>query len=158
MTPARGIARPQSAFLELAGPGSCPWPLCYHLCGGPPRHPLRDFALPFTEAKLPAAVLTCERDHVAFIDNEAKDEVARPKSTAVGDQQRAAGSLSPRQRLVRFLLKTRGRGFVDVRPSANRCKVIDSKGVIGKQAGRDEYGSTTRCSSASAAARSRRRS
>ena len=82
--------------------------------------------LPFTEAEILAALLTCERDHVAFIDRELSAVPARFFSahgapTAITQQPVLAGAVvaaaTPFARLRRYIDRNHRRGFIDIRSS-----------------------------------------
>jgi len=88
---------------------------------------IRFEALPLTKQELLAALLTCERDHVAFIDQEVKElgllVMSTPGApTAILPQPALAGAVvaapTPFDRLRRFINRNsrKGRhGFVDLR-------------------------------------------
>jgi hypothetical protein len=87
--------------------------------------------LPFTEAEILAALLTCQRDHVAFIDQELGAVPARVVSAhgapiAVAEDTALAGvvvpavgavvpATTPFDRLRRFINANSRRGFIDLR-------------------------------------------
>jgi hypothetical protein len=84
--------------------------------------------LPFTEAELLQALLTCERDHVAFVDRElgvvpARTNTAHRSPAALPQQPALPGGVvpatTPFDRLRRFINHNRrgglGSGFIDVR-------------------------------------------
>jgi hypothetical protein len=83
--------------------------------------------LPFTEAELLAAILSCHRDHVAFVDNEvaggpswtvdvAGAQVVAPAGSAPNS---IAGAVvpapTPLDRLRRYIDRNNRRGFIDLR-------------------------------------------
>jgi hypothetical protein len=80
--------------------------------------------LPFTEAEILAALLTCERDHVAFIDRELGLVPARATSApgtplAQAPQSAIAGAVVPAQRpfdrLCRYIARNRSLRFIRLR-------------------------------------------
>ena len=85
--------------------------------------------LPFTENELLAAILSCHRDHVAFVDNEVAGRPSWVDEAAVAQVVVALGSApppalagtavvpvtTPFERLRRFVHPHTGRGFVDLR-------------------------------------------
>ena len=80
--------------------------------------------LPFTEAEILEALLTCERDHVAFVDRElglasAKAISTHRVPTAIPQQPALAGAVVPAaipfDRLKRFIDDNTKRGFIDLR-------------------------------------------
>ena len=93
---------------------------------------IRYHILPFTEAEILAALLTCQRDHVAFVDQELRFVPARffsaqdaisahgAPTTAIVQQPALAGALvpatTPFDRLRRFVDRHRRHGFIDLRP------------------------------------------
>jgi Domain of unknown function (DUF927) len=112
---------------------------------------IRFAILPFTEAELLAAILSCHRDHVAFVDNEVAggpswiDEAAvaqvvvaagpAPKPIA-GVVVPAVGTVVPVMtgfdRLRRFINANRQRGFIDLsRPRLGTRRLIQSGRVLG---------------------------
>ena len=110
---------------------------------------------PFTEAEMLDALWTCERDHLAFVDQELGHAPAGAisfvgASTAVAQPPALAGAVapSPFDRLRRFIIRHREGGFIDLRsPGLNRLRfqamkrrAVKSKHarVLGYVAG-DEY-------------------
>ncbi len=95
--------------------------------------------LPFIETELLEALLTCERDHVAFIDRELAVAPARAISahgapTAVAGQAGSAGVVAPAERpfdrLKRFIDDNRKGGFHDLRtPPGDEPGGAPSKGA-----------------------------
>jgi hypothetical protein len=87
--------------------------------------------LPFTEAELLQALLTCERDHVAFVDRELGVVPARATSmhrasAAIPQQPALPGAVvpatTPFDRLRRFINRN-NRHFIDLRsPSLSRLR------------------------------------
>jgi hypothetical protein len=86
--------------------------------------------LPFTEAEILAALLTCERDHVAFVDQElrfvpAHFFSAHGATAALVPHPALAGAVTPTptpfDRLQRFINRNRRSGlqsgFIDIRSS-----------------------------------------
>ena len=80
--------------------------------------------LPFPEAELLEALLTCERDHVAFIHRELGFAPARAISphgapSAISKQTAGAGAVVPAttrfDRLKRFIKANEKGGFRDLR-------------------------------------------
>ena len=78
--------------------------------------------LPFTEAEILAALLTCERDHVAFIDRELGFAPERffsahgaPAAMAQQPALAVAPAATPFDRLQRFINRNGRRGFIDLR-------------------------------------------
>ena len=89
--------------------------------------------LPFTEDELLAAILSCHRDHVAFVDREvaggpswtvdvagaqvvaAAGSAPNPTSGAVAPAAALVPVLTPFDRLRRFINRNRRRGFIDLR-------------------------------------------
>jgi hypothetical protein len=91
--------------------------------------------LPFTEAELLRALLTCERDHVAFVDRELGQVPARviaahsaPLPSRSSALPRAVGpAITPLERFERYIDHHRGgslrHGFIDVRsPDLSRLR------------------------------------
>jgi predicted nucleic acid-binding protein len=100
---------------------------------------IRFTILPFTEAELLAAILSCHRDHVALVDNEVAGGPSWTVDTAVAQEFVAAGSARqtmagavvpaklPFERLQRYINHHRGgglrHGFIDVRsPGLSRMR------------------------------------
>ena len=96
---------------------------------------IRFKVLPFTEAELLAAILSCHRDHVAFVDNEVAGGPSWINEAAGAQVVVAAGSaqrpivgavipvMTPFDRLRRFINGNRGRGFIDLRkPGLSRLR------------------------------------
>jgi hypothetical protein len=103
---------------------------------------IRFTILPFTEAELLAAVLSCHRDHVAFVDNEVAggptwsvDAAGAPEYVAEGSARKPVASVpnrSPFDRLRRYINRNRQRpyskhsiwrGFIDLRsPGLSRLR------------------------------------
>jgi len=129
---------------------------------------IRFEALPLTKQELLAAILVCERDHVAFIDQEVRElrllvtpttgaPIAVAEGTALaGGGVSVAGVvvpvLTPFDRLRRFINANRRRGFIDLRkPGLTRIRfkllklrVKRSKGArvlvyVGEHNGQTEY-------------------
>ena len=83
--------------------------------------------LPFTEAELLAAILSCHRDHVAFVDHEvaggpawtAGAVRAQEVVAAASAPQPIAGTVvpatTPFDRLRRYIDRNHRRGFIDLR-------------------------------------------
>ena len=83
--------------------------------------------LPFTEAELLAAILSCHRDHVAFVDNEVAggpswtaDAVRAQEVVDVASARKPiAGAVvpatTPFDRLRRYINRNHRRGFIDLR-------------------------------------------
>ncbi len=116
--------------------------------------------LPFTEDELLAAILSCHRDHVAFVDNEvvggppwsvgaaAVQEVVDPGSVRKPIASAVVPGPTPFDRLQRFINRHRKGGFIHVRaPGLSRLRfqamkrrALKSKHarVLGYVAG-DEY-------------------
>jgi hypothetical protein len=94
---------------------------------------IRYHILPWTEAELLAALLTCERDHVAFVDQELGVVPACAISThrgptAIPQQPALAGAVvsatTAFDRLRRFINGNSKRGFIDLRkPGISRLRV-----------------------------------
>ncbi len=121
---------------------------------------IRYHILPFTEAEILAALLTCERDHVAFVDQELGAAPAHLNSAhgaltgdtalagVVGSAAALVAAPNPFERLRRFINRHRERGFINLRaPSLSRLRfqamkrrALKSKHarVLGYVAG-DEY-------------------
>jgi hypothetical protein len=119
--------------------------------------------LPFTEDELLAAVQSCHRDHVAFVDNEVaggpewSSMAARPREVVdPGSGRRPiAGAVvpvpTPFDRLQRFINRHRRGGFIDVRGSrlarprfrlkllALQTKNAPLLGYVGENKGHTEY-------------------
>ena len=93
---------------------------------------IRFKVLPFTEAELLAAILSCHRDHVAFVDNEVAGGPSWIKEVAVAPEVVAAGPapkpiagvvvsaavvplMTAFDRLRHFINANRQRGFIDLR-------------------------------------------
>ena len=106
--------------------------------------------LPFTEAELLAAILSCHQDHVAFVDNEvasgpiwsvdgAGAQVARGSAgKPIGGT--VVPGLTAFERLKRFILDNRKTGFIDLRvPLAQRLTIAKPKGYIGRHGRSPEY-------------------
>ena len=95
--------------------------------------------LPFTEVEVLEALLTCERDHVAFIDQELGVAPARVISAhgapaAVAKHAAIAGAVvpaaTPFDRLRRFINDNSRGGFIDLRtPHRGRPRATPSKGA-----------------------------
>jgi hypothetical protein len=101
--------------------------------------------LPFTEAELRAAVLSCHRDHVAFVDNEVAGGAEWTATVPAASPTGAAGGMvatppepagRPYDRLRRFVVKNRKGGFRDV--SKPGVAVADTIPVAGYVAGYGE--------------------
>ena len=88
--------------------------------------------LSWTEAELLAALLTCERDHVAFVDRElgvvpARAITAHGAPAAIPQQPALPGAVvaatTPFDRLRRFINGNSKRGFIDLRkPGMSRLR------------------------------------
>ncbi len=95
---------------------------------------IRFEALPLTKEELPAAILACEADHVAFIDQEVRAlgllvTPTKGAPIAVVPQPALAGAVvpvpTPYDRLRRFINRNRRRGFIDLRsPGLTRLRFI----------------------------------
>ena len=72
--------------------------------------------LPFNFAELLGAVLTCERDHVAFVAKELGEAVA-----SAGNPIAAAKS-SPYARLKAYVFGPARKKFIDLREPARACR------------------------------------
>jgi hypothetical protein len=110
---------------------------------------IRFAILPFTEAELLAAVLSCHRDHVAFVDNEVAGGPSWINEVAVAPEVVAAGPapkpiagvvvsaavvplMTAFDRLRHFINANRQRGFIDLRkPGLGTRRLIQSGRVPG---------------------------
>jgi hypothetical protein len=105
--------------------------------------------LPFTEAELLAAILSCHRDHVAFVDNEVAGGPSWTNQAAGAQEFVAAGSPrkpiagvvvhngSPFDRLRLFTNHNRKGGFIDLRSpglSRLRFKLLKRRAMRAKKA------------------------
>ncbi len=118
--------------------------------------------LPFTEAELLAAILSCHRDHVAFVDNEVAGgprwsvDAAGAHVAAGSAQKPIAGAVVPAaipfDRLKRFIDDNTKGGFIDLRSPglswlrfkllkrrAMRSKDVRALVYIGEHNGEKEY-------------------
>ena len=117
--------------------------------------------LPFPEAEILEALLTCERDHVAFIDQELGFVPARAISahgapTVVAKHTAIAGVVAPAERpfdrLKRYIDHNSRHGFIDLRsPGLSRLRfkllklrAMRSKGArafvyVGERNGQKQY-------------------
>jgi putative DNA primase/helicase len=98
--------------------------------------------LRFTETELLDAVLTCHRDHVAFIDQELG--VAGTPANAPGSVAAPAGLVvvteQPFARLKRYINDNSKRDFFDLRkPKAKLPKGAAPKGYVATYGGHEEY-------------------
>jgi hypothetical protein len=93
---------------------------------------IRYRVLSLTKEELLAAILVCERDHVAFIDNEVR-ELGVLVMPTTGAQKTVAGAvvpatavvpaMTPFDRLRRYINHNRGGGFIDLRsPGLSRLR------------------------------------
>jgi hypothetical protein len=109
--------------------------------------------LPFTEDELLAAVLSCHRDHVAFVDNEVaggpdwssmaarSPEVVRPGSVRKPIASAVVPPATSFDRLQRFINRNMRGGFIDLRSRLrSKLRMMPPKGarVLGYMAD-DEY-------------------
>jgi hypothetical protein len=88
---------------------------------------IRFAILPFTEDELLAAILSCHRDHVAFVDNEVAGGPAWTAGAVRAQEVVAAASApnsiagavvpapTPLDRLRRYIDRNNRRGFIDLR-------------------------------------------
>jgi hypothetical protein len=96
---------------------------------------IRFHILPFTEDELLAAVLSCNRDHVAFVDSEvaggppwsvsatAVEEVGDPGSVRKPVANAVLPAATPFDRLQRFINRHRKSSFIDIRaPGLSRLR------------------------------------
>ena len=107
---------------------------------------IRFGVLPFTEDELLAAILSCHRDHVAFVDNEVAGGPAWSAGGARDQEVVDAGSSNKPpastpattgfDRLRRFINANRQRGFIDLRrPRLGTRRLIQSGRALGFVAG-----------------------
>ena len=94
------------------------------------RLAIRYEVLPLTKEELLAAILVCERDHVAFVDKEVRELGALVMPTT-GAQKSVAGAVvvatTPIERLQRFINGNNKR-FIDLRkPSLGRLRFKDRR-------------------------------
>ncbi len=104
---------------------------------------IRFSILPFSEGELREALLTCQRDHVAFIDQELPVTGGRGRN---GPGSLPAANLltvstqTPLDRLKTFVEENRKDGFVDIRKrGATSSPVASDVGYIGEHDGKEEY-------------------
>ena len=96
---------------------------------------IRFKVLPFTEDELLAAILSCHRDHIAFVDNEVAGGPSWTKEAAGAQAVVAAGSplkpvagavvgaATPFDRLRRYINRYSKGGFIDLRkPGLTRIR------------------------------------
>jgi putative DNA primase/helicase len=116
--------------------------------------------LPFTEAEILEALLTCERDHVAFVDRELGHMSPRAMSacgapTTTAEQPVLPGAAIPAailfDRLKRFINGNSKSGFIDLRKPAMsslgfrlKVRAMKSKSLrdpvyVGEHNGQKEY-------------------
>lgn len=98
--------------------------------------------LPFTEGELLEAVLTCHRDHVAFVDGElgALPIPAKTLGTVMAPTGAIAPARLPFDRLKKFINLNRQSGFVNASaPAAKLRKSGAPKGYVGTYGGHEEY-------------------
>jgi hypothetical protein len=102
---------------------------------------IRFKVLPFTEDELLAAVLSCHRDHVAFVDNEVAGgpewssiparapEVVDPGSVRKPVARAIVPVPTPFDRLRRFINRNMRGGFIDLRSRLrSKLRVMPPKG------------------------------
>jgi len=97
--------------------------------------------LPFTEEEVLAALLTCQRDHVAFVDREYGIAGAPSPGAAStrGSVSSAVEALRPLDRLRKYL-RDHAASFVRAWSSAaEQRKIADPRGYIGVHRGQPEY-------------------
>jgi hypothetical protein len=97
--------------------------------------------LPFTEAEVLEALLTCHRDNVAFIDEQLGATPAKALSAAIAPAAAVAVAQQPFARLKRFIDdKNRKGGFLDLRKlGAKVPKGVAPKGYVSLYGGHKEY-------------------
>jgi Domain of unknown function (DUF927) len=99
--------------------------------------------LPFSPQELLDAILRCHRDHAAFIDDQiatfVPGAVTLADSAALGAAN-PAPTLTPFDRLKKYINENRKGGFVDLRTRQAKAAIMKaSKGYIGIHGGRVEY-------------------
>jgi hypothetical protein len=98
--------------------------------------------LPFTEAELLAAVLSCHRDHVAFVDNQVAKHFGSPHSTPTTSPSlsHATPAATPLASLGKYLFGPAQSSFIDLdQPGATGRGAPANAVFVGRHKGQPEF-------------------